>query len=434
MDKVNIGILGLGTVGCGIVKLLQMNSDSIRESTGVDIVIKKIADIDLNRKRDVVVDAKTLTTNAYEVIQDKDIDIIVEVIGGVCDAKEYVISAIKNKKHIVTSNKELIAKFGKEIFSLAAKNNVEVKFEGSVGGGIPIVFSLLKSLRANKIEEIAGILNGTTNYILTKMQDENMEFSDALYLAQQNGFAEKNPSSDIDGWDALYKIAILSKVAYGVSIPISKIYREGISRITKKDIDYANSFGYCIKLLAIAKNNNNTIEVKVHPTCVDVLHPLSKVSNEYNAIFVRGNAVGNLMFYGKGAGSLPTASAVVGDIIEIAKNMKNNNLENHSYLEKNVKYKIKNIYSTYSSFYIRLNAVDKPGVLAKIARVFGKNNVSIAQAIQKETRENIAEIVFITHRVLEKNIQKSIKEIKKLSVVKSIGNVIRVQSEQGITP
>lgn len=423
INKVNIGILGLGVVGSGVVSLLQQNSDVIKKF-GTEIIIKKIADIDLKRKREIKVNEKILTTDAEEVVNDKDIDIIVEVIGGIGDAKDYIISAIKNKKHIVTSNKELIAKWGKKIFFLADKNKVEVKFEGSVGGGIPIIFLLRQCLRANKIEEIVGILNGTTNYILSKMQNDNMEFSEALKLAQNMGFAETNPVSDIEGWDPMYKISILSTVGWGTSIPLSKIYREGISRITFSDIKYAESLGYVIKLLAIAKCYNEDIEIKVHPSLIRKLHPLAQVQDEFNAIFVRGNAVGDLMFYGKGAGSLPAASAVVGDIIEIARNIK----VPYSSLNliKNSCYKIRNIGDAYSSFYIRLTAQDEPGVLAKIAKIFGKNKVSISQAIQKESKENLAEIVFVTHQVKEHNFKKSIKEIEKIKVVKNIGNFIRV--------
>lgn len=423
INKVNIGILGLGVVGSGVVNLLQQNSDVIKKF-GTEIIIKKIADIDLKRKREIKVNEKILTTDAKEVVNDKDIDIIVEVIGGIGDAKDYIISAIKNKKHIVTSNKELIAKWGEKFFSLADKNEVEVKFEGSVGGGIPIIFLLTRSLCGNKIEEIVGILNGTTNYILSRMQNDNMEFSGALRLAQNMGFAETNPVSDIEGWDPMYKISILSAVAWGMSIPLSKIYREGISRITPSDIKYAQELGYVIKLLARAKCYNETLEIKVHPSLIKKLHPLAQVQDEFNAIFVRGNAVGDLMFYGKGAGSLPTASAVVGDIIEIARNIKVPCLSLN--LIKNSCYKIRNIGDTYSSFYIRLTAQDEPGVLAKIAKIFGKNKVSISQAIQKESKENLAEIVFVTHQVKEHNFKKSIKEIEKIKVVKNIGNFIRV--------
>lgn len=425
-SEIKIGLLGWGTVGDGVVKILNENQKEIKEKLGYGLVLKKVADIDLKRKRWSKLENVELTQDANLVIQDKEIDIIVEAIGGVGAAKDLVQEAIANKKHIVTSNKELIAKYNKILQKLAKENKVVVRFEASCGGGIPLIRPLRECLAGNKIEEIIGIVNGTTNYILTQMREEKRQFQDALKDAQRKGYAEADPANDIEGIDAMYKIAILAQVAWGVEVNISKIYHEGIIKITAGDIDYAEELGYAIKLLAIAKKEGDSLEIRVHPALIPWYHPLAQIRGVFNAILVRGDAVGEVMFYGQGAGSLPTASAVVGDIIEISKMCQGGEISKSLY-HPSYRIKIKKMDEIMSKYYLRMQVMDKPGVLAAIASIFGKYQVSVASVVQKRSFGNKAEIVWVTHKVKEKNINQALTEIERLKVVKEICNRIRVE-------
>lgn len=424
---INIGLLGLGTVGCGVVKVIDENSPAISNKIGSPLNIKKIAETNTSRFRLIKLSKDKLTTKAEEVIEDKDIDIIVEVIGGIGAAKRYVLSAIKEKKHIVTSNKELMAKFGDQITEAAGKEKVEVRFEASCGGGIPIIRPLRQCLAANKIEEVIGIVNGTTNYILTRMSEEGKDFKEVLKEAVKEGYAEADPSLDIDGFDASYKIAILSSVAFQTRVNLSDVYREGIRGIEQKDIEYARGLGYKIKLLAIARGVKEKIELRVHPTLVPLTHPLSNVNGAFNAIFVKGNAVGKLMFYGQGAGALPTASAVVGDIIELAQRIKRGEVASIYTPPKRLK--VKNINLIESRYYFRMKVLDQPGVLAKVSKILGKEKVSLSSVVQKGSGGKLAEIVFLTHQVQNIKISRALSQIKRLKVVKEIGQVIRVEDK-----
>jgi len=427
---INIGILGLGTVGCGVVKVIDENHRVISNKIGSPLNIKKIADINTSRFRLIKLSKDKLTTKAEEVIEDKDIDIIVEVIGGIGVAKRYVLSAIKQKKHIVTSNKELMAKFGDQVIEAAGKEKIEVRFEASCGGGIPIIRPLKQCLAANKIEEVIGIVNGTTNYILTRMSEEEKDLKEVLKEAIKEGYAEADPSLDIDGFDASYKIAILSSVAFQTRVNLSNVYREGIRGIEQKDIEYARELGYKIKLLAIARREKDKIEIRVHPTLVPLTHPLSNVHGAFNAIFVKGNAVGELMFYGQGAGALPTASAVVGDIIELAQRIKKG--ETASIYTPLKRLKVKNIALIESRYYFRMKVLDQPGVLAKVSKILGEEKVSLASVVQKGSGGSLAEIVFLTYQVQNMKISRALSQIKRLKVVKEIGNIIRVEVEAGL--
>ena len=427
---INIGILGLGTVGCGVVKVIDENHRVISNKIGSPLNIKKIADINTSRFRLIKLSKDKLTTKAEEVIEDKDIDIIVEVIGGIGVAKRYVLSAIKQKKHIVTSNKELMAKFGDQVIEAAGKEEIEVRFEASCGGGIPIIRPLKQCLAANKIEEVIGIVNGTTNYILTRMSEEEKDLKEVLKEAIKEGYAEADPSLDIDGFDASYKIAILSSVAFQTRVNLSNVYREGIRGIEQKDIEYARELGYKIKLLAIARREKDKIEIRVHPTLVPLTHPLSNVHGAFNAIFVKGNAVGELMFYGQGAGALPTASAVVGDIIELAQRIKKG--ETASIYTPLKRLKVKNIALIESRYYFRMKVLDQPGVLAKVSKILGEEKVSLASVVQKGSGGSLAEIVFLTYQVQNMKISRALSQIKRLKVVKEIGNIIRVEVEAGL--
>ena len=420
-NKIKIGIIGLGTVGSSVVKVLKSNAVLIEKRSGVRIEIKKAAD--LRNKRDVA--GKAYTNNALDVISDPEISIVVETMGGVTPARQLVLSALRSGKHVVTSNKELIAKHGRELIEAAKRSGVQLLFEASVCGGIPIIHSIRECLAANNIQEISGIVNGTTNYILTKMTKEGSDFATALKEAQQKGFAEANPKMDIDGSDAVYKAAILANVASGAFVDPSDIYKEGISNISAEDIEFAKEIGYCIKLLAIIKMSGQDLEVRVHPTLIEKNHPLAEVSDNYNAVYVKGDALGEAMFYGQGAGGLPTASAVLSDVIEIAGGM-GGCCSAAPYYPKENKLKIKDIGDIRSRYYIRLEVPDMPGVLAGISGVFAKKKVSIRDVLQRGSKGSTAQIVIILHENREKDIQEALKIISKMPVVKKICSVIRV--------
>lgn len=425
--QINIGLIGFGNIGEGVVKILKENSSLVEERTGVPLRLKKVCDIDIERRRAVSVDKSLLTKDAYEVINDPEIHIIIEAIGGVDPTKKYILDAIAKGKHVVTSNKEVIAKNMEEIFDAARKNKVAVLFEGAVGGGIPILGPLRDSLVANKIEEIFGIVNGTTNYILSKME-EGRDFSAALAEAKAAGFAEADPTLDIEGYDASYKLAILTSMAFNARVKWEDVTFQGISKIALEDIQYAAEIGYKIKLLAIAKMVSGELEVRVNPTLVPQNHPLANVRDAYNAIYVKGDSVGEVIFHGLGAGSLPTASAVVADVVWVAKAL-HHGTHFPSMSTPMKKIKIRNVEETKNRYYIRLKAPDHFGVLAGISGVFAEKKVSIQAVVQKETIGDVATIVIILHEEKEKNVMAAVKSIEKLPVVKEICNVLRVGLE-----
>ena len=425
MQKIKIGLMGFGTVGSGIWKIIRENKDRIMENCGYELEISKILVKDIGKKRDESVDSRLFTDNPMDVLEDSDIEIIVEVIGGIDPAKDYILKAIQNKKHIVTANKALLAAHGEEIIKAAKEAKVEMYYEASVAGGIPIIHALKESLSANKIHSILGILNGTTNYILTKMAAENTDFETALKEAQRLGYAEADPTSDVEGYDAAYKLAILAGLAFGIAVDGNNVYREGISSITPMDIEYARELGFTIKLLAIAKEVQGEVELKVHPTFVPQKHPLAAVGDAYNAVYVKGNAVGELMFYGKGAGDLPTGSAVVGDIISI---IRKKEYIGHSQIaiSKNNK-RIKPMSENQAEYYIRIIVKDYPGVLGRIASIFGKYKVSLSSVIQKGKEEPSVSLVFITHSTTENDVQNALNEIRMIPEMINVANIIRVE-------
>lgn len=433
MKKINVGLLGLGTVGSGVYKLLTRRRRDLRRLVDADLIIKRIAIKDLRELKTrplVRVDKSIVTENARAIINDPEIDIIVEVIGGIEPAKSFILEAINNGKQVVTANKELLAKFGKDIMEASDEKGVDVYFEASVGGGIPIIRALKESLAGNKISMVMGIVNGTTNFILTKMSEEMWPFRRALEDAQRRGYAERNPRQDIEGDDAQSKIAILASIAFNARVTADQVFKEGISAITPQDIVYAHEMGYTIKLIALAKEDKDGLDVRVHPTMISKNHPLASVRDVYNAIFVEGDAVGEVMLFGQGAGSLPAASAVVGDIIEVARNLQYGRSGKVGCTCFETK-RVKPIDEIVTSYYLLMGAVDKPGVLAKVARVFGDSHVSLASVIQKRTRGNLAELVFVTHMVQEKNLKQALRKIAKLDVVDRVYNVIRVEGGPG---
>ena len=411
--RVNIGIIGFGNIGSAVADVLQKNRAHISENSGLELKIKKVCDV-VKRKTSL-----PYTSDAYGIIDDPEIDVVVEAIGGVNPALKFILAALKNKKHVVTPNKEVIAKHMKEILAVARQNRVQVLFEAAVGGGIPIIQPLRESLAGNQITEIYGIVNGTTNYILSKMTEEGMEFAEALKKAKDKGYAEPDPSADIKGFDASYKTAILASVSFGAEVDWKDVSFEGITKVTQEDIQYAKQIGYVIKLLAITRIVEGKLEVRVHPALVSKTHPLAFVSGNNNAIYVKGKPVGELMFYGPGAGGGPTASAVISDVIQAVKAKK-------SGIKKKKKVRIRKIEDISSRYYIRLEAPDCTGVLAGISKAFARKKVSIAAVVQKETVGKSATIVIMLHRVPEKNLKAALSSISKLSVVRRICNVIRI--------
>lgn len=426
MRKVKIALLGLGNVGQGVWKILNENKREIMINCGYEIEIGKILVRDISKLRDVDVPRELLTTNAEEIFGDDSIKIVVELIGGAEPARGYMLRAMKCKKHVVTANKLVIATKGDELFKAAEEEGVLFYYEGSVGGGIPVIREINESLTANKIEKLMGIINGTTNYILTKMTQENMSFEDALKEAQELGYAEADPTSDVEAFDSTYKLAIMASLCFGTKINSSLIYREGITKIKTVDIEYAKKFGYVIKLLAIGKSVNNRLELRVHPTMVPAKHPIANVNDAFNAIFIKGNAVGDLMLYGRGAGDLPTGSAVVGDIIAILRN--NIDLSTVTQMKNSLPVKeIMGMDESVSRYYVRLDIKDQPGVLGEIAAIFGKNSISILTVTQDVKKKDSVSLVFLTHDALEGNVSKSIESIKKLEKVNSVENIIRIE-------
>lgn len=431
-DNINIGMIGFGYIAGGVFSLLQNQKNHISRKIKKNINIvriaekdkKKIENFSLSKFKDIEV-----TAEARDVIDDENIDIVVELIGGIEPAFDYISRALKSGKYVVTANKDLIANRGGELLKTAAQNNVDVLFEASVGGGIPIIGPLKSSLASNNINKIVGIVNGTTNYILTRMEKENLSFEGALGKAQELGYAEKvNPSSDIEGYDAACKLAILASIAFNSRVRVDDVYREGIVGISSDDIKNALDMGYRIKLLAIGTEKDGRINARVHPALVPVNHILASIDDTFNAVYVYGNYAGEIMSYGRGAGDMPTASSVVGDIIKIARNFdhkKKGTIYGCSCFESK---KLKSMDEAINKFYILMDVADRPGVLAKIARIFGANEVSISSMIQKQAgKEGNARLIFITHEVVNKNLYKSIREISKLDIVNRVLSIIRVE-------
>ena len=423
---INIALLGLGTVGQGIVNVLKENNHEISQKVGFPINIKTVLVRNIEKAK-AFDDNLNLTTDFSDIINDAEINIVVEVMGGENPARQYMLQALQAKKHVITANKDVVALHGREMFEAATAHKVDFMFEASVGGGIPIIRPLKQCLTANKITEVMGIVNGTTNYMLTKMSNEGMDYTQVLKEAQEKGYAESDPTADVGGLDAARKLAILSSIAFNTKVSLNDVYVEGITKITPDDIKYAKELGYAVKLLAIAKDNvDNGIEVRVHPAFISNKHPLSSVNDVFNAIYINGNAVGEAMFYGRGAGSLPTASAVVADVIDVARNIVHD-MSGRILCTCFEDKKIASIDESISSYYIRLLVKDEPGVLALIAGAFGDQKVSLGSVIQKQKLNNQAELVLLTGAISDVNIQKALTNIKSLNVVTEVYNVIRVE-------
>lgn len=429
---IQVGLIGFGTVGTGVVKILQENGDLITKRVGVPVSLVRIADLDVTRDRGVSVPQGMLTADVRHILDDPSIDIVVELIGGHEPAKRFILQALERKKSVVTANKALLADHGEEVFESAFKAGVDLGFEASVGGGIPIIRSLTEGLTANRILSITGIMNGTSNYILTRMTNEHRAFDEILQEAKREGYAEANPSLDVDGVDAAHKLAIMVNLAYGTPVSMEAIFTEGISRISTVDIEFAREFGFTIKLLGIAKLQENAIEARVHPALVPAVSPIAQVNGVYNAIHLIGDAVGDVVLYGKGAGSLPTASAVVGDIIDLARNRiagVTSRVPVTSFQwESRMPIAIKPMAEIESRYYLRCMVKDQPGVLSKISGILGQGGISISSVLQKGRKEGQpVPLVILTHRSLERAVQSALREINALPMVSEPTTLLRME-------
>jgi len=424
---VRIGVLGCGNVGAAFVQLVERQADVIEARTGVRLQVVRVAVRNVSRDREVELPEGVITRDASALVSDPTVDLIVEVIGGIEPARELISTAIANGKPVITANKELLANVGHELWAQSDAAGVDLLFEAAVAGGIPLIRALRESLRGEPVTRVIGIVNGTTNFILTKMTDEGADYGAALSEAQRLGFAERDPTADVEGFDAAAKAAIIASIAFGARVVAGDVYHEGISGVTAADISIARRLGYVVKLLAIAEKDaqSDTVAVRVHPAMVPVSHPLASVRDSYNAVFVEGDAVGSLMFYGRGAGGMPTASAVLGDVIDAAVNLRK---ETHGTIGSFARVPVRPIDQTSSQFLLSLDVEDKPGVLHTITGVFAAHGVSIRAAEQEGIGED-ARLVFVTHRALEADMQACVNEFRKLPIVKRASGLLRVIGE-----
>jgi len=427
--NIGVGLLGLGVVGCGVAEVLATKADSLAEQVGLPLILKKALVRSMSKQRPIKLSPNLLTSQAEEVLAHPEVDIVVELIGGEHPAREYIERAIANGKHVVTANKEVMAKHGCKLLSLARKHNADLRYEASVGSGIPLISSFQQDLAANKISSIRAILNGTTNYILSRMAQEGLDFTSTLKQAQELGYAEADPANDIEGIDASYKLVILSNLAFRVKFVPQDVYCEGIANIAARDFLYAREFGYAIKLLAIAKRDEDKVEMRVHPTFIPRDSQLAEVNGVYNAVEVETDLAGKLVFYGEGAGAPRASSAVIGDLLAIARNIYRG-VKNVPDLKLDQRATVKPMSEVTTRYYLRLNAPDRPGVLAQISKVLGDNSISISSVVQKESdlAAQTAIIVIMTYPAEEKRMQKALKQLRRLPVVNEVGNFIRVET------
>ncbi len=424
MKKIGVALLGLGTVGGGTYRILMNNHDAIAKNDGVDVEIRHIIERDVSKAEALGADLSIVGTDIDKVVNDDKVSVVAEFFGGIEPAKTFLKKCLLAGKSIVTANKELFSKHWPELEEAAKKGKAGLYFEASCVGGVPIIRTLTQSMQGNNILSLMGIVNGTTNFILSKMADEGLEYADVLKEAQRLGYAEADPTADVEGFDSMYKLSILSSLAFRTRVPISKIYREGISKVSKEDISYGKKFGYELKLLAIAKRNaEGKIEARVHPAFIPASHPLASVKGSFNAVHIVGDNVGDIMLYGRGAGDLPTGSAIVSDIVFAAKQAK----PQYAPFKNTEKVSDSGFSSNfYCNYYLRMKVKDEEGVLAKIAGVFGKNHVSINTMIQESDGEN-AKIIFLIHKTGEKNVKKAMQDVALLPCVESVDAVIRVE-------
>lgn len=421
--KIKAALLGLGTVGGGVYKLVQRQKEEMVKKSGANLEITRILVHNMNKQREGV-DASLLTDNWKEIVEDPEISIVIEVMGGIEPAKTMILEALCTGKNVVTANKDLVAVHGRELLDAAQENQVDFLFEAAVAGGIPIIRPLKQCLAANEIDEVIGIVNGTTNYILTKMFEDGMDFSEALAKATELGYAEADPTADVEGLDAGRKVAILASIAFHSRVVFDDVYTEGITKISAKDVAYAKEFGSVIKLLGVAHNREDGIEVAVYPMMLPKNHPLASVRDSFNAVFVHGDALDDAMFYGRGAGELPTASAVMGDVIDIIRDIRfscTGRISCTCY--KNTP--VKSSDDVKNKFFVRMQVTNKPGVLARIASMFGEHKVSISKVIQKVITDGVAELVIVTEAVKEYHMQDALMHLREMDTTQEISSVIR---------
>jgi homoserine dehydrogenase len=423
---IRVGLLGCGTVGAGVVKLLQEKSDLYAHRTGRRIEIVKVAVRDASKDRGLDLAPGVLTTSHAEVVQHPDIDIVVELMGGTEPAVPLMLDAIRQGKHVVTANKEALAKHGGDLFTAAGEMGMDLYFEASVGGGIPVIQPLKRSLIANRITDLAGIINGTTNYILTAMTEQGRELADVLAEAQALGYAEADPTADVEGHDAKYKLAILASLIFGCRIEIEAIHCEGIMRVAAADIAYAKQFGYVIKLIAKAAQHERGIEARVHPCMVPAQHPMAAVNGVYNGLFLKGDAVGDVMLYGRGAGQMPTASAVVSDILNIVSNIEAGKSSKLMACQHQHTGQLLPMSETENRYYLRLSVHDRPGVLGLVGTTLGQKGISIETFVQARTDKGVAEMVFVTRPAREADVQAALDLLKSSDSVHDVASMIRV--------
>jgi homoserine dehydrogenase len=434
LARINVGLLGCGTVGTGVARMLTESRNLLSARVGADLNLKWVADIDIETDRGLQLPDGTLTHDAHRVVEDPEIDVIIEMIGGEGIARELILKSIENSKHVVTANKALLAASGNELFAAAARKGVDLAFEASVGGCMPTIKMIRESLVGNQIHSMSGILNGTCNYILTKITEEGISFEEALEQAQQQGYAEADPTLDIGGFDTAHKVAILAALAYGMEINLADVYIEGISRITPLDIAFAEQFGYRIKLLAISKFQDNRVEARVHPTMIPFGNLLTHINGTVNALTISGDAVGDTLLYGHGAGMMPTASAVVSDIVDIARNIRcgaARRVPPLSYLRENIRnIPVLPMAELMTHYYFRFSALDNPGVLSTISGVLGKYDISIQSVQQKGRKTNGAvPVVMLSHLAKEADVKNALSEISALDVVSAEPVLIRIEDD-----
>ncbi len=435
MNEISIGLIGFGTVGSGVVKILQENQDLLRARVGIPLRLKRIADLDLESDRGIQVDRSVLTTDANAILHDPEISIVIELIGGYEPARTFILEAFRNGKQVVTANKALLAEHGTEIFSAARAAGAYIDFEAAVGGGIPILRSLREGLVANRFEKVLAILNGTCNFILTAMHETpGVSLEQVLGQAQKLGYAEADPTLDVEGIDSVHKLALVLRLTHGIRAPLERIYREGIVRIEPFDVAMAKEFGYRIKLLAIIIDHGDTVEARLHPTMIPEHHPLGKVDGVFNGIYLKGDMVGEQLFYGRGAGKEPTASAVVGDVIEAAKNVVKGNCERISPIgypgDWAASADVMDMKEIVTNYYLRIQAKDQPGVLSKISGIMADHRISIHSVFQKgRDSSGTVPVVFLTHRAREADVQNASARIGELDVVEGLPTIIRIEDE-----
>ncbi|ARA98656.1 MULTISPECIES: homoserine dehydrogenase [Geobacillus] len=431
MEKpIFVGLLGLGTVGSGVVKIIENHQEKLIHQVGCPVKVKKILVRDVQKPREVAVDSALLTTSAADVIDDPDIDVIIEVMGGIEETKELLLRALRQGKHVVTANKDLMAVYGSELLRVAAEHHCDLFYEASVAGGIPILRSLVDGLASDRITKMMGIVNGTTNYILTKMSQNGASYQEVLAEAQALGFAEADPTSDVEGLDAARKMAILGRLGFSMDIDLDDVQVKGITHVTEEDLNYGKRLGYTMKLIGIAQRNGNKVEVSVQPTFLPDSHPLASVHNEYNAVYVYGEAVGETMFYGPGAGSLPTATAVVSDLVAVMKNMRLG-VNGHYAVAPQYEKQLKAPAEIFSKYFLRIHVKDQVGAFAKITTLFSERGVSFEKILQLPLKENgLAEIVIVTHDASQQDYEDILQQLSDLEIVERVQSSYRVEGEK----